>query len=64
VGSKSERADRARDLIQLGAYAPGHDNELDIAVQVQPQIIALLQQDMLEPAPLQDCQRRLMTLAA
>jgi hypothetical protein len=37
---------------------------LDIAVQVQPQIIALLQQDMLEPAPLQDCQRRLMTLAA
>jgi flagellum-specific ATP synthase len=55
---------KARDLIQLGAYAPGHDNELDIAVQVQPQIIALLQQDMLEPAPLQDCQRRLMTLAA
>jgi flagellum-specific ATP synthase len=55
---------KARDLIQLGAYAPGHDHELDIAVQTQPQITALLQQDMLERAPLQDCQRRLMALAA
>jgi flagellum-specific ATP synthase len=55
---------KARDLIQLGAYAPGHDNELDIAVQAHPQITALLQQDMLERAPLQDCQRRLMALAA
>jgi hypothetical protein len=33
-------------------------------VQTQPQITALLQQDMLERAPLQDCQRRLMALAA
>ena len=55
---------KARDLIQLGAYAPGHDNELDLAVQAHPQITALLQQDMLERAPLQDCQRRLMALAA
>jgi flagellum-specific ATP synthase len=55
---------KARDLIQLGAYAPGHDNELDIAVQAHPQITALLQQDMLERAPLQDCQRRLLSLAA
>ena len=55
---------KARDLIQLGAYAPGHDHELDLAVQAQPQITALLQQDMLERAPLQDCQRRLMALAA
>jgi flagellum-specific ATP synthase len=55
---------KARDLIQLGAYAPGHDNELDIAVRAHPEITALLQQDMLERAPLQDCQRRLMKLAA
>jgi flagellum-specific ATP synthase len=55
---------KARDLIQLGAYAPGHDNELDMAVQAHPQITALLQQDMLERAPLQDCQHRLMALAA
>ena len=55
---------KARDLIQLGAYAPGNDTELDIAVQTQPQITALLQQDMLERAPMDDCRRRLMALAA
>ena len=27
---------KARDLIQLGAYAPGHDAELDLAVRLQP----------------------------
>jgi flagellum-specific ATP synthase len=42
------RYNKARDLIQLGAYAPGHDAELDTAVRMQPQIVALLQQDMHE----------------
>ena len=37
---------KARDLIQLGAYAPGHDLELDHAVKLHPRINALLQQDM------------------
>jgi flagellum-specific ATP synthase len=37
---------KARDLIQLGAYAPGHDAELDTAVRLHGQIVALLQQDM------------------
>ena len=37
---------KARDLIQLGAYAPGHNAELDTAVRLQPQIVELLQQDM------------------
>ena len=27
---------KARDLIQLGAYAPGHDAELDLAVRLHP----------------------------
>ena len=40
------RFNKARDLIQLGAYAPGHDAELDAAVQMQPAIVELLQQDM------------------
>jgi flagellum-specific ATP synthase len=40
------RANKARDLIQLGAYAPGNDHELDTAVRQQPQIEALLQQGM------------------
>jgi flagellum-specific ATP synthase len=43
---------KARDLIQLGAYQPGHDQDLDLAVRLQPQLMALLQQDMHDRAPL------------
>jgi flagellum-specific ATP synthase len=43
---------KARDLIQLGAYAPGHDADLDAAVRAQPALMALLQQDMHDAAPL------------
>jgi len=46
------RVGKARDLIQLGAYQSGHDAELDQALQLHPQLVALLQQDMHEPAPL------------
>jgi flagellum-specific ATP synthase len=43
---------KARDLIQLGAYAPGHDQELDTAVRLQQPMTMLLQQDMHERASL------------
>jgi flagellum-specific ATP synthase len=43
---------KARDLIQLGAYAPGHDAALDAAVRAQPALVALLQQDWHDAAPL------------
>jgi flagellum-specific ATP synthase len=46
------KVNKARDLIQLGAYQPGHDAELDLAVKLQPQMTALLQQDMHERAAL------------
>ena len=46
------RYNKARDLIQLGAYAPGHDAELDLAIRLQPQLVALLQQDMHDRATL------------
>ena len=46
------RLTKARDLIALGAYQPGHDAELDLAVKLQPQLSALLQQDMHDRAPL------------
>jgi flagellum-specific ATP synthase len=36
---------KARDLMQLGAYVPGHDAELDAAVRAQPAMLAMLQQD-------------------
>jgi flagellum-specific ATP synthase len=41
---------KARDLIQLGAYAPGADPELDLAVRLHADMTRLLQQDMHSPA--------------
>jgi flagellum-specific ATP synthase len=58
------RLAKARDLIQLGAYAPGHDPELDLAVRLQPQINALLQQDMHERAVLEASRRQLAAVVA
>jgi flagellum-specific ATP synthase len=46
------RHTKARDLIQLGAYAPGHDPELDTAVRLHPAMAGLLQQDMHQRASL------------
>jgi flagellum-specific ATP synthase len=45
------RLNKAQDLIQIGAYAPGHDAELDRAIQCRGAIEALLQQDMQDTAP-------------
>ena len=56
------RHHKARDLIQLGAYAPGHDADLDAAVALAPRMSALLQQDMHEPAALDDSCTRLCAL--
>ena len=53
---------KARDLLQIGAYVPGHDPSLDQAVQSQNQILALLQQGMHERSSLQDSQRALARL--
>jgi flagellum-specific ATP synthase len=56
------RMSKARDLIQLGAYQAGHDAELDLAVQMHPQLTALLQQDMHERAPLAQSRQQLARL--
>ncbi len=56
------KVNKARDLIQLGAYQPGHDAELDTAVRLQPQMNALLQQDMHEPAALDASRSQLCRL--
>jgi flagellum-specific ATP synthase len=45
---------KAKDLIQLGAYVPGGDPDLDLAVRVHPQMVRLLQQGMHTPAWLGD----------
>jgi flagellum-specific ATP synthase len=56
------RYNKARDLIQLGAYVPGADAELDAAVKVQPQMVQLLQQDMHERAGMEASRRQLQQL--
>jgi len=58
------RYNKARDLIQLGAYAKGHDPELDKAVSLQPRINALLQQDMHDSAALDPSVIQLMNTMA
>jgi flagellum-specific ATP synthase len=58
------RLTKARDLLQIGAYQPGHDADLDLAVRLAPQINAFLQQDMHERAALDASRGHLMALAA
>jgi len=53
---------KARDLIQLGAYAEGRDAELDAAVRLHMPLAALLQQDMHERTTLADSWRDLRSL--
>jgi len=43
---------KSRDLVRLGAYAPGSDPALDEAIRLQPAMTAFLQQDMHEAAAL------------
>jgi len=50
---------KARDLIQLGAYTPGADPELDAAVRMAPKLTALLQQDMHERASMAESKHQL-----
>jgi flagellum-specific ATP synthase len=50
---------KARDLIQLGAYSPGHDADLDAAVRLHDPMNQLLQQDMHQPAGLEQSVKRL-----
>ncbi|MFM8899112.1 MAG: flagellar protein export ATPase FliI [Burkholderiales bacterium] len=50
---------KARDLIQLGAYSPGHDADLDAAVRLHDPMNQLLQQDMHQPAGMEQSVKRL-----
>jgi flagellum-specific ATP synthase len=48
------RYSKARDLIQLGAYTPGGDRDLDLAVSLHSHMVNMLQQDMNVPAYMND----------
>lgn len=50
---------KARDLIQLGAYAPGNDPDLDTAVRLHGPMNELLCQDMDERAGMSESVKRL-----
>lgn len=51
--------DRARDLIEVGAYVPGADAELDHAVALEPRLADFMRQGLHEQAPVEDSWQRL-----
>ena len=53
-----------KELIEIGAYAPGSDADVDAAVRLRPAIDALLQQDLDTPTRLEDAWRQLSELVA
>lgn len=53
---------RNRDLISVGAYAPGHDPQLDQAVALYPELERFLQQRIHERADMMETIRALNTL--
>jgi flagellum-specific ATP synthase len=60
----SSRHAQVRDLIPLGAYAPGADPATDRAVALNPRVEAFLCQGTNEAAPLAPCVAQLEELVA
>ncbi|CAG2135100.1 flagellar protein export ATPase FliI [Cupriavidus numazuensis] len=56
------RYQRNRDLISVGAYVPGNDPELDLAIRLHPRMEAFLQQDIHERAGYHDAVGQLHSL--
>jgi flagellum-specific ATP synthase len=52
---------KSRDLIQLGAYAPGSDPETDRAIVLYPSLQRFLMQDMYEAATLPESLQQLQS---
>ena len=55
--------EESKDLIDLGAYAPGTNPQLDAAIRVRPEITAFLKQDTQVDAPVADSLGRLKAIA-
>jgi flagellum-specific ATP synthase len=53
---------RSRDMVAMGAYMPGNDQELDMAMRLWPQIQALLRQESDQVTNLHDTVQALMAL--
>jgi flagellar biosynthesis/type III secretory pathway ATPase len=54
--------EKARDLVNIGAYASGSDPEIDTALAALPGIMALLQQDTQEFTPLEASLHQMETI--
>jgi flagellum-specific ATP synthase len=50
------------DLVTIGAYVPGANPEIDLAVQARPKILQFLQQSPREPTDLETAKRQLVEL--
>ena len=55
---------RVEDMINIGAYAPGSNPEIDKAIESLPQIKEFLRQNITEQSPLDDSFAKLAELAA
>ncbi len=55
---------RVEDMINIGAYAPGSNPEIDKAIESLPQIKEFLRQNITEQSPLDDSFAKLAALAA
>ncbi len=53
----------AEDLVRIGAYRPGFDPDLDLAVQWHGPIEEFLRQDLGEPSPMEETSARLASFA-
>ena len=53
----------AQDLIQVGAYAPGSDPRIDLAISAQPHIDAFLRQKVSDGSPAEQSLKHLTQLA-
>jgi flagellum-specific ATP synthase len=54
----------SEDLISIGAYVPGNNPRLDLAVSLKGEIDALLKQEIDENAPFEETLERLQAIAA
>ena len=55
---------RSEDLVRIGAYKPGSDEDLDRALRARPALRAFQTQQANEHVSFADCIRRLAALAA
>jgi flagellum-specific ATP synthase len=53
---------RGRDLLNMGAYAPGSDPDFDSAIRLWPSIQGFLQQDVAEVIPFEESREALLSI--